>query len=46
MGDREANERLEAFNNCKIPFIRIFEIDDKEYLSEIDEVFADCSDYC
>lgn len=45
MGDREANERLEAFNNCEIPFIRILEIDDKEYIWEIDEVLEYCSDY-
>jgi hypothetical protein len=45
MGDREAKERLEAFNNCEIPFIRIMEIDDKEYIWEIDEVLEYCSDY-
>lgn len=45
MRDREAKERLEAFNNCEIPFIRIMEIDDKEHLLEIDEVLEYCSDY-
>ena len=44
-GDREAKERLEAFNSCEVPFIRILEIDDKEYILEIDEVLAYCSDY-
>lgn len=44
-GDREAKERLEAFNSCEVPFIRIMEIDDKEYIWEIDEVLEYCSDY-
>lgn len=44
-GDREAKERLEAFNGCEVPFIRIMEIDDKEYIWEIDEVLEYCSDY-
>ena len=44
MGDKKSREMLDAFNKCEIPFIRILEIDDKEYLREIDEVLEDCSD--
>ena len=43
MGDKEANEHLEAFHSCEIPVIRILEMDNRNMddIGDINEIL-DC----
>lgn len=44
MGDKEAKKRFDDFHSCKIPVTRIFEIDNKDDIDEINDVLTCCAD--